>query len=268
MTQELVKHEPSVPSLGVQEEPGLHGEFDQGDIALPICAITQPTSAEERGEAGLFWFNDGRSVAEMDTVVLDILSTRTLWAPRGKGNIDGILCRSNNRREGNMRYPTVVLGKERAKALGIADDSQPAIMVCAECPHYNDDQFASSDYLCKKGFTLLMVDRDTETPFLFFVKGAAMRVVIRSVVSPTVMRVKRNQPAAPWTTPYHWSTLKTENAKGKFWVPQITPLPPLSDEDAAYYAEMSVSMAGRAAEQLDEEDLGVTDASAEQPELV
>lgn len=270
MTTDLtVQQQAQVPSLGIEEEVGLHGDFDQGDLALPICAITQPTSAEERGEPGLFWFNDGHAVPEMDSVVLDILSTRTMWAPKGKGQVDGILCRSNNRREGNARYPTIVLGKEMAKRMGVSDDGMPMIIPCGHCPHYNDDQFASDDYLCKKGYTLLMVDLETGAPFLYFVKGSAVKGVVRTIVSPAVMRKQRGQPAAPWTTPYHWSTIKTENTKGKFYVPQITPLPPLRDEEAAYYAQMSASMSGRAAEQMDEEDLTVamSDEGAEQAEL-
>lgn len=245
--------EAQVPSLGLREEAGLHGDFDTGDVALPICAITQPTSASERGDPGKFWFNDGRSVDQMDTVVLDIIGTRTLWAPRGKGTVEGIICRSTNRREAVARYPDLVLAADPDKVK--APDLDQSYMVCSECPHSNDEQYASADYLCKKGYTLVMVDLETGDAFLYFVKGAAMKGVIHRIVGPVLGRVQRGEPAAPWTTLYQWTTREKENAKGKFYVPDILRKGTVAPEDAARYAEQSARMGSRAQEQMEAEDL-------------
>ena len=253
-TTDLSKvQEAKVPSLGVEEETGLHGDFDQGDVALPMCAITQPTSAEERGDAGMFWFNDGHSVEAMETVVLDIIGTRTFWAPKGKSDIDGIICRSTNRRDAVARYPALVLSTEPAKEKSVALDTQ--FMECQRCPHYNDDQYASDDYLCKKGYTLLMADSTTKNVFLYYVKGVAMKPVTARIVSPVIARTKRGAAAAPWLTPFRWTIHPVQNKKGKFFVPDVIPAPPLSDKDAGFYADLSESMGSRAAEQMEAEDL-------------
>lgn len=251
--------EARVPSLGLSTEPGLHGELDQDDVVLPICAITQPTSASERGEPGMFWFNNNRSVKEMEVVVLDVMGTRTLWAPKGKSSIDGILCRSADRRDGIARYPSVSLSAEPAKVKGAELDQQ--YISCNRCPHYNDDQYADEDYLCKKGYTLLMAERETGGAFLYYVKGSAMKPVIRSIVSPAIARTQRKpaEPAAPWLNPFHWKPLITENQKGKWYVPVITSLPPFEAKDAKFYAEMAGRMSGRAAEQMEAEDLEEVD---------
>ena len=254
MTTELEKvQQARVPSLALEEEAGLHGDFDQDDVALPMCSITQPSSAAERGEAGNFWFNDGRSVKEMETVVLDIIGTRTFWAPKGKSSIDGIICRSTNRRDGVARYPAIVLSEDPAKEKGAQLDS--TFLACDKCPHFNDDQYANDDYLCKKGYTLVMADRATGDVFLYFVKGSAMKMVIRRVVSPAIARKQRGEPAAPWLTPFVWKTNIKENQKGKFYVPEVIPQPQLDEKDATYYAEMSRRFGGRAAEQMEAEDL-------------
>ena len=254
MTTDIAKtQEASVPSLNVEEETGLHGDFDQGDVALPMCAITQPTSAEERGDPGKFWFNDGHSVDAMETVVLDIIGTRTLWAPKGKSSIDGVVCRSSDRRDGIARYPSVVLSKEPAKEkVGELDTK---FIACNLCPHFNDDQYGSDDYLCKKGYTLLMADSTTNEVFLYYVKGAAMKPVTTRVVSPAIARVKRGEPAAPWLTPFRWTIRSVQNKKGKFYVPDVVPATPLGEEDAAFYASLSASMSSRVADQMESEDL-------------
>lgn len=253
-TQEIAKaQERRVASLGLEEEAGLHGDLDQDDVALPMCSITQPTSASERGEPGKFWFNDGRAVDAMETAVLDIIGTRTFWAPKGKSNIDGIICRSTNRRDGIARYPAIVLSEDPAKEKGAQLDS--TFIACDKCPHFNDDQYADADYLCKKGYTLVMADTTSGDVFLYFVKGSAMKMVIRRVVSPAIARKQRGERAAPWLNPFRWEAKIKENQKGKFYVPEIVPGPPFSDEDAARYAELSARFGGRAAEQMESEDL-------------
>ncbi len=265
-TQEIAKaQEARVPSLGLEEEAGLHGDLDQDDVALPMCSITQPTSASERGEPGQFWFNDGRSAKEMETAVLDIIGTRTFWAPKGKSSIDGIICRSTNRRDGVARYPAIVLSEDPAKEKGAQLDS--TFIACDKCPHFNDDQYAADDYLCKKGYTLVMVDTTSGDVFLYFVKGSAMKMVIRRIVSPAIARKQRGERAAPWLTPFRWTTNIKENEKGKFWVPEVVPGPQFGDKDAARYAELSARFGGRAAEQMEAEDLEEPDAEQDHPGL-
>ena len=263
-TQEIVKaQERRVASLGLEDEAGLHGDLDQDDVALPMCSITQPTSASERGDPGKFWFNDGRSVNEMKTAVLDIIGTRTFWAPKGKSSIDGIICRSTNRRDGIARYPAIVLSPEPDKETGAQLDS--TFLACDKCPHFNDDQYAGGDYLCKKGYTLVMADTTSGDVFLYFVKGSAMKMVIRRIVSPAIARKQRGEPAAPWLTPFTWTAKIKENQKGKFYVPEVVPGPQFSDKDAARYAELSAQFGGRAAEQMEAEDLEEPDAEQAQP---
>ena len=92
MTQEVAKRDErravAIPTDGAD---GLSGEFGQGDMAMPICSLGQPMSQGKT--EGKFSFPDGRSLDDLEGVVLDIGATRAIWAPVDSG-IGSPLCRS------------------------------------------------------------------------------------------------------------------------------------------------------------------------------
>ena len=251
MTTEMTQR-PESQLAPYGEGNGFTGQFDQDDLAVPIVTLVQPIT-KEKGDAqvGEFLFPDGRHFNTLDAVTLGVAATRSLM-----GNIDldeGVICSSNDRRIGNTDNPLKVLGEEEFAARGIENAS--TMLPCEGCTHYDDDQYSNADYLCKKGYTLVMADTTSGDVFLYFVKGSAMKMVIRRVVSPAIARKQRGERAAPWLNPFRWEAKIKENQKGKFYVPEIVPGPPFSDEDAARYAELSARFGGRAAEQMESEDL-------------
>lgn len=232
--------------LDIMEQVGMGGDFDSDDLTIPIMAINQPTSGSERGDPGKFSFSDGRQVDDMETVVLDIIGTRTLWTPKGE-EPDGIVCKSADRRVGETDYPALTLGAEQCKKAGVNPDSK-AFIPCKECPHFTDSSYERADYLCKKGFTLLMIDRQTKSPFLFYVKGSAMSIVKKRIVSPPLARAARGEVAAPWTTTFAWTVHLIEDPdRGKWYVPVVVPMQFEGEDLSAEYAGLAVKYSGRAA---------------------
>lgn len=224
------------------ESVGLTGQADQDDILTPTCSIVQPGSADERGDAGDFYFADGTNVKELDVIVLEIAFTRALWGARGDGN-NAPLCRSVDREMGMTLKPVEVTGKDDGSNRA---DGQMVFIPCAQCRHQNDDKFGPSVGSCKPGFTLMLYD-DDHGPFLFFVKGSAIQPVKRQIVSPALRRTQRHLSPDHWTHSWSWKTEKRENDKGKFFVPVLTDLGPVEDPDA--YRDLAISLRGRVGDQ-------------------
>jgi len=240
-TKDLTERESTALARPEDLDVGLAGDYDSSDVVTPTCAMVQPTSASERGKAGQFYFSDGRSVDSFQAVVLNIYFTRALWGPQGS-DYGGPVCRSPDRRMGMTVWPSIVTGKPQ-------EDGEMVYIPCAECPHANDDKFGMGDGLCKPGETLLMADAETAAPFLFFVKGTALREVTRVIVSPAIMRRNRGEAAAPWRYVLDFSTRLIENDKGKFYVPEISVVATCNDEQAAQWAEMAAASESRAEQQ-------------------
>jgi hypothetical protein len=253
----------TVPSAGAA---GLSGEFGQSDITLPICSLVQPMS-QEKGDEGRFWFPDGRSLDGMTTVVLDIVATRALWAPIGEG-MNGPLCRSGNRKEGLTNFPGRVLEGDLPPNM---KPEEQAYIPCETCPHFADaTTFEAGDKSprCRYGYTLLMYETEQEFPFLFFVKGMAVKPVKMRIVSPALMRYKRAGLAEPWANGFEWTAHKVEQPGRKYWVPDIAPLDAFDADGRAYYAALSAELSGRASAQSFEDEPPPPDDDVTQGSLV
>ncbi len=247
----------ALPTDGVA---GLTGSFGKGDITIPICSLAQLMS-QNKGEAGKFYFPDGRSLDMMQTVVLDIVATRAMWAPISE-SLEGPLCKSADRVYGIPLDAARVLEGE---VLPGYQEGDP--IPCARCPHYGDAETFTEDktrLLCRNGYTLLMVDFETDAPFLFFVKGSAVKPVKQRIVSPALMRFKRTGKAEPWAQVYDWTAKLVEQPGKKFYTPEIMPSTELDDAAKDYYAAMSADLRGRAGAQTIEtpESLGQQELSS------
>lgn len=243
--------------------PGLSGEFGQQDIVLPVCSLAQPMS-QDKGEAGRYSFPDGSSLEQLDVVVLDIVATRALWAPIDDETVDGPLCRSADRVMGLTSHAKRVTGDK-----GAGDGEQ--YIVCKECPHFADATTftkENTDPMCRFGYTLLMYERELDTPFLFFVKGSAVKPVKQRIVSPALQRYQRGEPPRPWLTPFLWSVTHKIDGKKNWYQPDITPQEPFTDKEALGWAEMSVSLSGRAAEQSVADPVAEEPVDPEQPSMI
>ena len=222
-------------------EDGASGAYDQDDLVTPACSIVQPGSASERGEQGNFYFPDGFTTERLEgVIVLAFSGTRTLWAPKSDGGDSAPACRSANRMEGVTTKPSMVFGEKEAKAQQM-EDGKMMYVICQACPHFKDDKFGSGDWLCKPGYTLLLYQEE-RGPFMFFVKGSAINPVKRTIVSPALMRLRQQKPAAPWQFLYDMTLRMTENDKGKYYVPEFKQTGLVEDPEA--FLGMSQEMAG------------------------
>ncbi len=253
-TKQVTKQEENgralaIPTGGVA---GLSGEFNQRDIALPVCSLAQPMS-QDKGPEGKFSWPDGRSVDQMTVVVLDIVATRALWSPID-WDVGEPICRSSDRLDGLTKYANIVTA-EKPKA-GDIREADPIIISCAECPHFKDaTTFPDQELRCMYGYTLLLVEREGDgLPFLYFVKGSAVKVIKQRIVSPALMRLRVNKPAEPWAQPSGWTIVLKQEKQRKWYVPEIMPLEPLGEEEKDLYATMSAEFSGRASQQTLEDE--------------
>ena len=252
----------AIPTDGAD---GLSGDFGQQDMTMPICSMGQPMS---QGKAeGKFSFPDGRSLDDLEVVVLDIVATRAIWAPVDS-SIGAPLCRSADRKMGITLYPTFIEQGELKDVEKLNPESAESeqYIVCADCRFGpTAASFEKVDGLwCPNGYTLLMLDVRTDEPFLYFVKGTQMKSVKQRIVSPALVRFRRTGAAMPWAATYQWKPriVEEKEKKRKYWVADITVGEDTSDANRERYAEMSLALRGRASEQTEEMPRDEAEASA------
>jgi len=243
-TTELATQDDQRAVTEYREPPaGLSGEFDQSDIVLPVCSLTQPMS-KDKGQEGHFWFPDGTALDKMEVAVLDIIATRGLWATVESGL--GLLCKSIDRMSGTAARPDLVLNDPD-------QGTDQMAIICSQCPHYEDDKNWVKGG-CRFGYTLLCWDVSRETPFLYFVKGTGVKPVKQRIVSPVLIRYRQTGIAEPWRTVFSFEPQKVQDAKYKYYVPAIAPVYEADDEARAIYAEKSAELRSRAARQSYEDE--------------
>ena len=231
------------------DQTGLSGEFGRADIVMPVCSLAQPMS-QDKGNEGRFWFPDGRSLETMETVVLNVLATRTLWGPIDSG-IGAPLCRSVDRKMGITSYASFV------EAPGPMEESDQTYVPCSDCRFHNTaTNFEKIDGLwCPYGYTLLMVDVELGEPFIYFIKGMQTRAVRQRIVSPILMRFQQTGKVTPWANRFTWTPrlVEEKEKKRKYWVADIQASEPISDDDQDFYRELSASLRGAAERTMEEE---------------
>jgi hypothetical protein len=236
-----------LPTTYNPDEPGLAGRDDESDILTPACSIVQPTSESERGEQGTYWWSSGINAKTFDAVTLQINFTRTLWAPKSTG-ANAPICRSPDREIGMTTEPSLVLGKEPAEAQGMVDGDM-AYIPCDHCSHFKDEPWSGGDWLCTKGSTLLLFNKE-QGPFVFYIKGTAVSPVKRAIISPALLRRKQELPINLCGTLWTWGLALTENDKGKFYVPTVTASRMLDLAETAEHEAMASEMRGRVSQQM------------------
>lgn len=250
MTTEMTQR-PESQLAPYGEGNGFTGQFDQDDLAVPIVTLVQPIT-KEKGDAqvGEFLFPDGRHFNTLDAVTLGVAATRSLM-----GNIDldeGVICSSNDRRIGNTDNPLKVLGEEEFAARGIENAS--TMLPCEGCTHYDDDQYSNADYLCKKGYMLTLYEVEHQFPFLYRVRGAAMKEIVNKLVGPMLLHAQKTGKPEPWRFIYHWEGREVKS-KFLYWTPTLYIDPEtghLDEEQQDRYRSLAESYTGRTQQSVDE----------------
>ena len=231
-------------------DDGMAGEFDETDISIPSVTLVQSMTPDKGGaEDGDWLFSDGRSFPTIDVVVLHIAATRDLWGTRDSD--EGLICKSQDRRLGLAVNPARVYmdGDKGTDAMNI---------ICQECPHFDDDQFAKStedNLLCKKGYTLLLYEVEHKFPFIYYVGGAAMKPIKARVVGPARLHQQQTGMSEPWRFIYHVEG-KLNTGKFTFWTPAffIPEDGKLGEDDRDRYASLSRSYRGSTSEAMEGEE--------------
>lgn len=236
-----------LPATYSPDEAGLAGRDDESDVLTPACSIVQPTSGSERGKPGTYWWSSGENAEAFNAVVLQINFTRTLWAPKATG-ANAPICRSPDRELGMTTVPSQILGEAAAKSQGM-EDGDMAYIPCEHCKHFKDEPWGGGDYLCTKGSTLLLFNKE-HGPFVFYVKGTAVGPVKRAIISPAILRRKQGQPLNLCGTEWRWSLALTENDKGKFYIPVLAVGQVLDAAVAGEHEAMASEMRGRVSQQM------------------
>lgn len=242
---DLQKRESNVPAIPTEGELGMSGRATQDDMVTPTCSIVQPTSGSDRGKPGQYFFSEAGGVPDFEAVVLDVAFTRTLWPPIEEG-AGQPACRSADREMGMTNNPSQVIGEKAAKDQGMKD-GETAFVPCDHCPHAKDDKFARDAWLCKPGFALLLHNEHGVS--IFFVKGTAINPIRRAIVSPALRRITQGKPAAPWSTMFRFGLTLREDGTEKCYVPEISAVRMLDEKEAAEYAEIASTFAGRISDQ-------------------
>ena len=216
---------------------GIVGELDKSDRVIPVCSLVQPMS-QDKGVEGRYSFPSGVSVESLNAVVLQIRATRALWLPIDE-KPDGPLCGSNDRVMGRTSDAGRVMGDPSL-------NGEDMYLPCNECRfEQTADLFEKIDSLwCPKGYTLLMYEQDLELPFLYYVKGTAVKPVKRRIVSPAL---ERNEP--PWTRPLSWTIKLVQETGRKYYTPVIEVGDKFAEDDVNHYAMLCAELSSQAAEQ-------------------
>ena len=220
MTSELVTHAEE-QGIAVQKV-GQGGQSDQSDFAIPWLKLVQASSEEVKdgiAKPGEFLHSEAGAIESINFVPLHIQYTRDFYdADAGKN-----ICSSQDRVTG---YPRDTRTFEDA---GVTVEGG---MFCAECPFNNMPQWEKK--ACKKGYTITGYDTDTETPFLYRVKGSAVSEFKNRFVGAVAMNR-----AVPWQRQYEMTSAKKSNGGNSWFGPTLQPTKGNSEAEQQFYQAMA-----------------------------
>lgn len=222
MTSELVEHATNRGLTVVQ--PGTGGVADPSDYAIPYIKLVQASSEEVKdgvAKPGVFLSSEGGTVEYINFVPMHIQFTRDFYdADKGKN-----VCSSQDRVTG---YPRDA--RTFAEMDFEVQEGEP--LTCVECPFNNMPP--REKRACKKGYTVTGYDVDTETPFMFRVKGVAMGVFKNRLVGAVAMGR-----SVPWARQFEMSSAKKSTNGNSYFVPVLEPTKSNDESERQFYAAMA-----------------------------
>lgn len=236
MTSELVAH---AEQQGLQvQKVGQGGQSDASDYSIPYVKLVQASSEEVKdgvAKPGEFLHSEAGALESINFVPLHIQFTRDFYDADAAKNI----CSSSDRVTG---YPK---DKRTFEDYGVDVDGP---LACADCPFNNMPQWEKK--ACKKGYTITGYDVDTETPFLYRVKGSAVAVFKNRFVGAVAMNR-----SMPWGRQYDMTSAKKSNGGNSWFAPELQPTKGNDESEQQFYQAMAEGYGVSPAHTDDNDDL-------------
>lgn len=237
MTTDITMREDQLPT-----EISTPEGFDQSDFAIPYVSLLQSNAEpvkQRKAMAGSFQASDGETFDAINMVPLHVQPVRDFYDKEGQKSI----CGSNDRITGYPRDKTFFAVNGN---VGVEEN---APLACRDCPFY---EWAPGPKLaCLKGYVVTCYNLDRETPFMYRVRGTAVRPFKNAFVGAYAMRG-----IPPWSRQYEVTTALTSYAGNSWFIPVLKPTKGFDKTELAQWADYAAGFATKAqAEHVDADDL-------------
>ena len=188
---------------------GVTGEYDPSDFAIPYVSIVQASSDAVKNRvasAGAFLGTDGEQADAILFVPLHIRFVRDFYDKQAQQNI----CSSNDRVIGYPRDLTFF------RTHGNLDIPEGDSLACNQCPF--QERPISAKLACNKGYVVTCYDLEKEQPFMFRVRGTAVRPFRDRFIGAVAMgRTK------PWARSFEMTAKLIQGGGNSWFAPELKP---------------------------------------------
>lgn len=221
---------------------GTSGEYDQSDYSIPYVSLVQASSEavkQRTAQPGAFLSSDGEQADVINMIPLHIRFVRDCYDKQNQKNI----CGSMDRVTGYPRDASVF------RTNGDLDVVEGEPLACRTCPFY--EQPAGPKLACLKGYVVLMYDLDRDAPFLFRVRGTAVRPFRDRIVGAVAQRGVK-----PWARQFQMTSKLVSGGGNSWFVPELKPTKGLTADEMQGWADYAAGMVPPTqAETVDHDDL-------------
>ena len=224
---EIVAATPMALSTEVVPE-GISGEYDQSDYSIPYVSLVQASSEavkQRTAQPGAFLSSDGEQADSINMIPLHIRFVRDFYDKQGQKNI----CGSMDRVTGYPRDTTFFATH------GDLIVPEGESLACRQCPFY--EQPAGPKLACLRGYVVMMYDLDRDAPFLFRVRGTAVRPFKDRIVGAVAQRGIK-----PWARQFQMTSKLVSGGGNSWFVPELQPTKGLTVDEMQGWADYAAGM--------------------------
>lgn len=219
-----------VPTNQGMEPQGMTGGIDPSDFSIPYVTLVQASSdavKQRTAQAGAFMSSDGEVSDYIEFVPLHIQNVRDFYDKDAQKNV----CGSRDRITG---YPS---DANFFKNYGNLDITEGTPLSCRECPFF--DYAPSPKLACNKGYVVTCYDLTTEQPFMYRVRGTAVRPFRDRFIGAVAMGR-----SVPWARSFTMTSELKSNGPNSWFAPMLKPLEGFDDDKKAEWAEYAAQFGG------------------------
>ena len=241
---EQVAYDDQEPTRALSTEivEGTSGEYDSTDYSVPYVSLVQANSdasIQRTAQPGQFLSTDGETFDSVNMIPLHIRFVRDFYDKQNRKAI----CGSTDRVTG---HPRDLLYFKTAGNLNVDEGIS---LACKDCPFY--EWAPSAKAACQKGYVVTCYDLDRNQPFMFRVRGTAVRPFKDRFVGAVAMGR-----AKPWARSFEMTTKLTQSQGNSWYVPVLQPTKGLDKEEMAGWAAYAAGIVPPShAETVDADDL-------------